>query len=787
MKRPFVLTKTLLCFCALIFCLGASIAAPRSASASLSASEKRISSETSFTKVQADDIQTLDPHMAFDTFSFEVIGQAYETLLTYQREDPETLVPLLADSWEITDNGTAYTFSLRRGIVFHEGGTLEPHDVAYSFWRGMLKDSDEGAMSLIIAAIFGVNRINELPGDDIAKCTMVKNAVTYDDQTRQVVFHLQAAYAPLASLLATSYSAVLDQEWMVAQGEWDASCLNWRDWYNPALEDSILYSQMNGTGPFQFDSWAFDEVHMLRNPQYWRVEPLWPGGSSGPADFETLVFLVEEDPTARGELLINGTADVIAYGPGIPEQMNPYLWGIYDGYEDRYPDLVDPENGTLKQYANITRMQQYAALFNYQITAEDNPFILSGALDGSGIPPDFFSDIHVRKAFNHAVDWEQVIDNAYGGLAIRAQGPIPKGEIGFDPTLENYAFDLALAEDELQLAFNGELWTNGFMMILPIWGNQAFVNLADQLANNLESISPGNIDIQVVQFTYDQMIAYRAAGFTPLWYAGWMEDFHHPHNWVVPYLRSDSAYGSNQHFPAALAALFDSAVDFCVAEYDPAAMIDCYQNLQGLSHSYAAAMWGVQTDYSVYTRAEIRGYFNNPATYPPPVYELSKGAIPTSYPVLGGSQADLDFVFSSGSSLNLLIPSGALAETSTIVFTPDTDVDERAPGGLIASGLRFDLMVCPDNVCGEPYFFGDIVTLTLHYSDAEIWSLIEDELYLYTWDGSQWTDIVQQCSAGLMPYVRDPAQNSLGVPVCHFSRFVMNGGTHSQFLPILRK
>ena len=154
---------------------------------------------------------------------------------------------------------------------------------------------------------------------------------------------------------------------------------------------------------------------------------------------------------------------------------------------------------------------------------------------------------------------------------------------------------------------------------------------------------------------------------------------------------------------------------------------------------------------------------------------------------MAGSQADLDFVFSSGSSLNLLIPSGALAETSTIVFTPDTDVDERAPGGLIASGLRFDLMVCPDNVCGEPYFFGDIVTLTLHYSDAEIWSLIEDELYLYTWDGSQWTDIVQQCSAGLMVYVRDPAQNSLGVPVCHFSRFVMNGGTYPQFLPILRK
>ncbi len=787
MHRPFVLTKILICLCALVFLVGASMAAPRSASASINAMEGRVGSDTSFTKVLPGAIQSLDPHMVYDIESFEVLAQVYESLLTYQREDPETMVPLLAESWDILDGGTTYTFTLRGGVAFHEGGELEAHDVAYSFWRGMLKDSDLGAMSLFIGALFGVNRINELPGDDIAKCTMVKNAVSFDDQTRQVVFHLQAAYAPLASLLTTSYGAVLDQEWMVDHGDWDGSCLNWRDWYNPALEDSILYAQMNGTGPFRFDSWAFDDVHMLRNPQYWRIEPLWPGGSSGAADFETLVFLVEEDPTARGELLINGTADAIAYGPGIPEQMDPYLWGIYDGYEDKYPDLLDAENGIVQEFANLNNMRQYALLFNYQMTGEGNPFILSGALDGSGIPPDFFSDLHVRKAFNHAVDWEPVLNNVYGGQAHRAQGPIPKGEIGFDPTLENYAFDLALAEDELQLAFNGDLWTNGFMMILPVWGNQAFTNLADQLANNLESISPGKINIQVVEFTYDQMMAYRSAGFTPLWYAGWMEDFHHPHNWVGPYLRSDSAYGSIQHFPTALTTLFDSAVDFCVAEYDPGAMIDCYQNLQGLSHSYAAAMWGVQTDYSAYTRAEVRGYFNNPAIYPPPFYELSKGAIPTTFTANPASQTDLDFEFPSGGSLHVLIPAGALEETSAIVFTPDTDVDERMPGGLFASGMHFDLLVCPGNVCDEPYYFEDIVTLTLHYTDADIQGLIEDELYLYVWDGSQWTDIVQQCSAGLMLYVRDPAQNSLGVPVCHFSRFVMNGEAHTQFLPILRK
>ena len=789
MNKPFVLTKTLNCLCALALLLGVSMPVSGSTSEAVIRPAASVNSAADYTKVLAADVQTLDPYMAFDTSSFEVIAQGYETLLTYQREDPETQVPLLAKAWEISYDGTTYTFTLRSGITFHAGGLLEAHDAAYSFWRGLLQDYEGGPMLILLNALFGVSAIDELPGDDLARCQAVKDAVTFDDQNSRVTFHLQSAYAPLASLLATPYSVLLDQEWMVAQGDWDASCSTWRDWYNPAIEDSILYAQMNGTGPFVFDSWASGEIHMVRNPHYWRVEPLWPGASSGPANLENLYILVEGDAAARGDMLINGTADAISHSAYFDSQLSPYLWGVYDGYEDLYPDLVDPDNGILKEYDNLANMLQYALLFNYGMTAADNPFILSGALDGSGIPADFFSDIHVRKAFSYAVDWQPVIDSVYGSQAIQAQGPIPQGEIGFDPDLEPYPFDLALAEDELQLAFEGDLWTNGFMMILPIWGNQAFNNLANQLKTNLESIAPAKFHIQIIQFSYEEMFAYRDAGFTPLWYAGWMEDYHHPHNWLTAYLLTDSPYGYGgfQHFPTALATLFDTAVNYCLAESDPAAMIDCYQNIQGLSHTYAAAIWGIQTEYSDYIRAEVRGYYYNPAFISTPLYELSKGAIPTTFTVAPGSQTSLDFEFPSGGSLNALIPSGALAETSAIVFTPDTDVDERMPGGLFRSGKRFDLMVCPGNLCDEPYVFGDIVTLTLHYTDADVQALIEDELYLYVWDGSQWVDIVQDCGGPPLGYVRDPAQNSLGVPVCHFSRFVMNGEAHTQFLPILRR
>ncbi|NTV28072.1 MAG: hypothetical protein HGA93_05270, partial [Methanothrix sp.] len=56
------------------------------------------------------------------------------------------------------------------------------------------------------------------------------------------------------------------EEWLVANGDWGGDCANWRDFYNPASSGTILYEQMNGTGPFAFDYWAHgSEVSLVRN------------------------------------------------------------------------------------------------------------------------------------------------------------------------------------------------------------------------------------------------------------------------------------------------------------------------------------------------------------------------------------------------------------------------------------------------------------------------------------------------------------------------------------------
>ena len=60
-------------------------------------------------------------------------------------------------------------------------------------------------------------------------------------------------------------------------------------------------------------------------------------------------------------------------------------------------------------------------------TTGSNKRIGSGALDGKGIPPDFFSDIHIRKAFNYSFDWDTYIKQVQNGEAKlgRRRGPRP--------------------------------------------------------------------------------------------------------------------------------------------------------------------------------------------------------------------------------------------------------------------------------------------------------------------------------------------------------------------------
>ena len=64
-------------------------------------------------------------------------------------------------------------------------------------------------------------------------------------------------------------------------------------------------------------------------------------------------------------------------------------------------------------------------------------------------------------------------------------------------------------------------------------------------------------------------------------------------------------------------------------------------------------------------------------------------------------------------------------------------------------------------------------------------ALIEEELYLYTWDGSAWVDAVTDCGWPLTAYQRYPEINKLVVPLCHVTEFALVGDTNRTYFPLV--
>ena len=209
--------------------------------------------------------ETLDPSWTYETAGSAVENNIYEGLIWFNKDRTDEFVPVLATDWNVNEAGDQWTFDIREGVTFHEGGTLEPHDIAYSLQRGLLQDRIDGPHWMSIEAFFGLYTIEDLAMqvdgaaesfDEVSDaalvetCEMVKEAITYDDEAGTVTYNLNQPTPWFLSMLANSFmGATYDQEWMVENGAWDGSCDTWVDYHDPAAEDTILFDVANGTGP----------------------------------------------------------------------------------------------------------------------------------------------------------------------------------------------------------------------------------------------------------------------------------------------------------------------------------------------------------------------------------------------------------------------------------------------------------------------------------------------------------------------------------------------------------
>lgn len=126
---------------------------------------------------------SLDPHLAVAAGTKEVMFNVFEGLVK-PNSDGE-LIPAVAKSYEVSDDGTVYTFTLRDGVKFHNGETVTADDVVYSIER--CADTTGGKTPLVEA--FSVIKSVEAPDDH----TVV---ITIDAPNNEFLSYLTTAIIP---------------------------------------------------------------------------------------------------------------------------------------------------------------------------------------------------------------------------------------------------------------------------------------------------------------------------------------------------------------------------------------------------------------------------------------------------------------------------------------------------------------------------------------------------------------------------------------------------------------
>lgn len=380
-----------------------------------------------FVFAASSDPASLDPAFAQDGESFRVSRQIFEGLVGTEpgTADP---APLLAESWESSEDGMSHTFALKEGVTFHDGTPFNAEAVCANFdrwynWEGLAASEAFG---------YYYNKLYKgyasTPDDAVYKsCT--------PDGENSVTIELNK---PFAGFVASLSLPAFSMQSPSAMQEFGADEVGGSA-EAPQLSEYAMGHPV-GTGPYKFDEWApGEQVTLSAYDDYW--------GEAGQID--EIIFRTIDDPTARRQALESGSID---------------------GY-----DLVGPADTQALEDDGFTMVSR-------------PPFTILYLAFNQALPE--LQDPKVREALSYAIDKDALISQVLPEGTEKATQFVPEVVNGYNPDVTTYDYDpekakALLAEagyDEanpLSLTFNYPVNVSRPYMPDP---EQIFTVLSSQLA-----------------------------------------------------------------------------------------------------------------------------------------------------------------------------------------------------------------------------------------------------------------------------------------------------------------
>lgn len=164
--------------------------------------------------------------------------------------DPRlNITPDLAETWEVSGDGTIYTFKIRENAKFHNGRDVTAQDVVFSWERAA---SPELASDTVLTYLVDIVGVREKA---LGQAESISGLKVIDDKTLQVTIDAPKPYFLMKLTFPTSY--IVDKD-NVSQGE---------DWVR----------QPNGTGPYKLTEWkSYEYIIYEANQDFYLGAPSIP-------------------------------------------------------------------------------------------------------------------------------------------------------------------------------------------------------------------------------------------------------------------------------------------------------------------------------------------------------------------------------------------------------------------------------------------------------------------------------------------------------------------------------
>ena len=490
---------------------------------------------------------SFDPQIDYETTGFEVIVNTAATLLFYNGSSTTDWFPYVASeiptvaNGEITNTYTTYTFKVRSNLGFSNGDPVTAYDVWYSTIRAMLFQGGYPGTADWIITQYLIPRdappyfapFTSLVNDTNkqAAYNAIMGAVTYDNATNAVTFHLATSTAP--SLFFTAVSdplgmGIMDASWLQSIGAGIT--------FTP---DGFLAYQQQGnegsyslsaqfhpvtSGPFEINTYVpSTSVVLVPNPNF-------PGLPMIPKQTNTIILDWVASPGVAYQLFASGEGDIVTILPP------PYYKTIKD-------TMVSQGNAVI--HGPFPSITEFFAPFNVDI----NTTLLS-SLGSFSIPSDYFANPLVRQAFAYAFNYTGYVDNILGNkkygfnfgssyCGVIVQGLpyyVPPSNLTGCPS-----YDLAMAKQLLTQSGEGSTVVN-FPIIIPT-GDTTDFTAAIVWAQALHSID-ANITMTPLYQDFSTIIGDQVPGSDPmpLFFLGWIADYPYPSDYTDAMLQVGGTY-----------------------------------------------------------------------------------------------------------------------------------------------------------------------------------------------------------------------------------------------------